>query len=371
MHEIRGTARLDRRTKRLVQRLRRGDIAVIDHDDVDALAATSLVACRPSAIVNVRETMTGLFPNTGPQILLDSRIPVIDCVGSDLFDRVSEGDEIAIREDGVWRDSALVASGERLTEGKYRELGRKASDNVEMQLDGFVQNTLSYLSGERHLLFDSPDSPRLKTQMMNRHVLVVVRGEGYREDLRAIGPYLQNKKPVVVGVDGGADAVVEMGIRPDIIVGDMDSVSDKALRSGAEIVVHAYPGRDSKPPGMARVEALGLGAHVFASPGTSEDIALLLAYENGADVIITVGTHHGLVEFLSKGRKGMASTFLVRTRLAHKLIDAKGLSELYPTGLSWRYVGLLILAGFLVVSLVVTYSPGLGRYLRLLLQSVF
>lgn len=371
MHEIRATAKLDRRTKRLVQRLKKGEIAIIAHDDVDALAATSLAGCKASAVVNTRETMSGRFPNTGPQILLDSKIPVIDCVGADLFDQVAEGDEITVKGDEVWRDSALLATGEVLTDARYRELSEKASKNVESQLDGFVQNTLSFLSAERGLLFDSPDSPRLRTEMMDRHVLVVVRGEGYKDDLRAIGPYLTSKKPVVIGVDGGADAVVEMGIKPDIIVGDMDSVSDKALTSGAEIVVHAYTGRESDPPGMGRVSGLGLSAHVFASPGTSEDIALLLAHENGADVIITVGTHHGLVEFLSKGRKGMASTFLVRTRLAHKLVDAKGVSQLYPSRMSWRYVGLLVLAGFLVVSLVVTYSPDLGRYLRLLLDSIF
>jgi uncharacterized membrane-anchored protein len=372
MREIRGTARLDRRTKRLAKRLRRGEIAIIDHEDVDALAAASLAECRAAAVVNVQETMTGKFPNAGPQVLLDSRIPVLDCVGADLFDLLREGDEIAIRGGQVWRDSTLLASGDLLTEPRYAELSALAAKNVESQLEGFVQNTLSFLSAERDLLFNSPESPRLKTQILDRHVLVVVRGEGYREDLRAISSYLTNKRPVVIAVDGGADAVLEMGIKPDLIVGDMDSVSDRALRSCGEVVVHAYPESDFDPPGLARVRACGISdPHIFASPGTSEDIALLLAYENGADVIITVGTHQGLVEFLSKGRKGMASTFLVRTRLAHKLVDAKGVSKLYPSGLSWRYVGVLVLVGLLVVSLVVSYSPDLGRYLRLVLDSVF
>jgi uncharacterized membrane-anchored protein len=182
----------------------------------------------------------------------------------------------------------------------------------------------------------------VETKIAGRHCLIVVRGYDYKADLDVLRPYIREFKPVLIGVDGGADALVEAGYTPDMIVGDMDSVSDDVLRCGAEIVVHAYP--DGRAPGMARVHQLGLPATPFPAAATSEDIAMLLADEKGASLIVAVGTHATLVEFLDKGRGGMASTFLTRLKVGGKLVDAKGVSRLYRQSMSGSSLLLLVLS---------------------------
>src|SRR5690606_17168553 len=215
-----------------------------------------------------------------------------------------------------------------------------------------------YLRRERELLLDGIGVPEIDTVLEGRQALVVVRGYHYREDLVTLRPYIREYRPVLIGVDGGADAILEAGWRPDIIVGDMDSVSDKALGCGAEIVVHAY--RDGRAPGVDRVIALGVPHVVFPATGTSEDVAMLLADDKGAELIVAVGTHETLVEFLDKGRSGMASTFLTRLRVGGKLIDAKGVSRLYRHRVSNRQVALLILAGLAALMAALAVTP-VGR----------
>ena len=203
-------------------------------------------------------------------------------------------------------------------------------------------------------LIDPAALPALAVNMKGRHVLIVVRGGDYRADLAHLAAYVREMRPVLVGVDGGADALIERGLRPDVIIGDFDSVSTEALRCGAELVVHAYPGGHA--PGGARLDALGLSYASFESPGTSEDVALLLAYQSQAALIVAVGTHGSMVEFLEKGRAGMASTFLVRLLVGQVLVDAKGVSRLYRSRIHKRDLVLFLLAAmlcFVVVALTV------------------
>ena len=185
---------------------------------------------------------------------------------------------------------------------------------------------------------------------------MVVRGYHYREDLAALRPYIREYRPVMVGVDGGADALIESGYTPHVIVGDMDSVSDGALRCGAELVVHAY--RDGRAPGLDRLHRLGLEGIVFPAAGTSEDIAMLLADEGGASLIVAVGTHATLMEFLDKGRSGMASTFLTRLRVGSKLVDAKGVSRLYRSRISLSSLLWLVLATLVTLAVAIVLAPG-------------
>jgi uncharacterized membrane-anchored protein len=178
-------------------------------------------------------------------------------------------------------------------------------------------------------------------------------------------PYIREYRPILVGVDGGADALIEVGYTPDVIVGDMDSVSDHALRCGAEVVVHAYA--DGRAPGLQRVQDLGVAAVVFPAAGTSEDVALLLADEKGAALIVAVGTHATLVEFLDKGRQGMASTFLTRLRVGGKLVDAKGVSRLYRRRIStWSLV--LLIASTLATMAAAVFVSSAGRAYTALLD---
>jgi uncharacterized membrane-anchored protein len=348
-----GPVRLDKRTKNLVKRLKPGDVAVIDHLDIDRVAADTLVEKRPVAVVNAAQSMSGRYPNAGPGILVDAGIPLLDAVGPAVFG-LQEGAEVQLDPDGVVRlDGVEVASGEWLQPEDVRKRLEAAKDNLATALEDFTLNTLSYVRRDRDLLLEGLEIPTLKTGLRDRHVLVVVRGHDYKKDLSTLRGYIQEFRPALIGVDGGADALLEVGLKPDVILGDMDSVTNEALTSGAEIIVHAYP--DGRAPGKERVEALGLEPLILPGAGTSEDMAMLLAYESDCDLIVAVGSHASMVEFLDKGRPGMASTFLTRLKVGPKLVDAKGVNRLYRQGVRRSDLIFLVvaaLAAMLAISLV-------------------
>jgi uncharacterized membrane-anchored protein len=340
---IHGVVRLDRRTKNLTKRLRPGDIAVIDHVDLDRVSAEALVACRVAAVVNVSDSISGRYPNLGPEILVEAGIPLLDAIGREVFSILREGEIVRIDAGVLYRDTEEIAKGIPHDSASVAELMDEARAGLSTQLEAFTANTMEYLRRERDLLLDGVGVPEIDTPIDGRHVLIVVRGYDYRDDLTALRPYIREYRPVLIGVDGGADALVESGYQPDIIVGDMDSVRDSTLKGGAEVVVHAY--RDGRAPGWERLANLGVEATIFAAAGTSEDVAMLLADSKGASLIVAVGTHNSLVEFLDKGRSGMASTFITRLRVGAKLVDAKGVSRLYRSRVSTLQVAILILAG--------------------------
>lgn len=359
-----GVVRVDARTKRLTKRLQPGEIAIIDHTDLDRVAAEALVECRPSAVLNAAASVSGRYPNLGPGILIEAGIPLVDDLGPDIM-RLHDGQRVTVREGVVSMQGKdqVVAEGTVHSAQSIEALMEEARTGLSVQLEAFAANTMEYMRGEWDLLLNGVGMPSLRTAMGGRHVLVVVRGYSYKEDLQALRPYIREYKPVIIGVDGGADAVIEAGHRPHIIVGDMDSVSDKALACGAEVVVHAY--RDGRAPGLARVEDLGVDHHVLAATGTSEDIAMLMADEAGAEIIVALGTHATLLEFLDKGRSGMSSTFLTRLKVGGRLIDAKGVSQLYRTRISgWWLVG-LALAGLLALATAIMSTPGGQAFLGL------
>ena len=343
---VTGPVRVDARTKNLTKRLRPGDIAVIDHVDLDRVSAEALVACRPAAVLNAAPSTSGRYPNLGPEILVAEGIPLVDDLGGAVMS-LREGRTVRVDGGAVYSGDVLVAEGTVQTPQSVAEAMAEAREGLSVQLEAFAGNTMDYLNRERELLLDGVGVPDVRTKLEGRHVLIVVRGYHYKEDLAMLRSYVREYRPVLIGVDGGADAILEAGLKPDMIVGDMDSVSDTALQSGAEIVVHAN--RDGRAPGLARVEQLGVDHVVFPATGTSEDVAMLLADDKGAELIVAVGTHDTLVEFLDKGRAGMASTFLTRLRVGSKLVDAKGVSQLYRTRISTWQIVLLALAGLLAI----------------------
>jgi uncharacterized membrane-anchored protein len=357
---------VDARTKRLLVRIQPADVAVIDHEDLDRVAAEGLVARGAAAVVNARQSITGRYPNLGPLVLVRAGIPLVDSVGPLLMAKVREGDDIRIEGDRVYVGDDLVGVGVLQSEETVLETMDEARAGLAGQFDAFARNTLEYLQRERDLLFGGEGMPDLDHDLANRHVLVVVRGTNYREDLAALRAYVRDVKPVLVGVDGGSDALLEQGYAPQVIVGDMDSVSERALRSGAEIVLHAYPG--GQAPGRERIEALDLPFKVIEASGTSEDVAYLLAHEKGADLIVAVGSHGNLREFLDKGRRGMASSFLVRLRVGEILVDAKGVSRMYRGNLRARDLVLLVGAALFSMVAVVAVSEPLQLFFRQLME---
>jgi len=361
---VTGVVRLDKRTKNLTKRLRPGDIAVIDHVDIDRVSAEALVACDVGAVVNVSESISGRYPNLGPEIIASAGIPLIDHAGQDLLAVLDEGQRIRIEDGVIYRDGHQVGSGEVYDAERILELMAHARAGLSSQLEAFTANTMEYLKRERDLLLDGVGMPDIQTRIEGRHVLIVVRGYDYKQDLAALRHYIREYRPILCGVDGGADALVEAGYTPDMIIGDMDSVSDATLRSGAELIVHAY--RDGRAPGMERLERLGVQGVAFPATGTSEDVAMLLADSKGAPLIVAVGTHATLVEFLDKGRSGMASTFLTRLRVGPKLVDAKGVSRLYHSRIRTWQVLLLIISGMLALLVAISSTPTGEAWLNVL-----
>ncbi|MDW3847456.1 putative cytokinetic ring protein SteA [Micromonospora sp. BRA006-A] len=356
-----GTARLDRRTKRLVGRLRPGDIAVIDHVDLDRVAADSLVAVGVAAVLNAKPSVSGRYPNLGPEVLISAGIPLLDDLGESVFEQVREGDRVRIEGNTVFVGDEPVAHGSLQDAETVAKSMADAREGLSVQLEAFAANTMDYLRQERDLLLDGVGVPEIQTRIQGRHCLIVVRGYDYKADLDVLRPYIREFKPVLIGVDGGADALVEAGYTPDMIIGDMDSVTDDVLRCGAEVIVHAYP--DGRAPGLARVNGLGVPAITFPAAATSEDLAMLLADEKGASLLVAVGTHATLVEFLDKGRGGMASTFLTRLKVGGKLVDAKGVSRLYRQSISGSSLLLLVLSAVAAMASAVAVSTVGKAYL--------
>jgi uncharacterized membrane-anchored protein len=324
---IRGTARLGRRTKELVKRLGPRDVAVIDHRNLDRIAAEELAACGVRATLNAAPSSDGTYPNTGPLALVRAGVRLIDA-GPELFDSIEDGDLLEIDGGRIHSGGSLIADGQVL---EADDLAMRLDDQrrrIDRALHDFTENTLAHLREEGGLLSGAIDLPETRTRFRDRHVLIVVRGTEHVRDLRALRSYIEDVNPILVGVDGGADAILGEGLVPDVILGDMDSAGEQALRSGAELIVHAYP--DGEAPGADRLRRLGLAHTVIPSAGTSQDVAMLLAFEKGAALIVSVGAHFNLLEFLERRRGGMSSTFLTRLRIGETLVDAKGVSHLYP-----------------------------------------
>jgi uncharacterized membrane-anchored protein len=355
--ELSGPARLGRRTKLLVKTLVAGDIAVLDHQDLDRVSAEDLIAAGVMAVLNCGPSSTGAYPNMGPLLLVQAGIHLVDLPDDTLFKRLKDGDAITIIDGTVMRGPKALVSGEVQEPGAVRAATDERRREIGDALEAFAKNTIEHMLEERELLSGRIELPRFDTDFRDRPALIVVRGVDHQKDLRMLRPYIRDVKPRIIAVDGGANALLEEGFRPDMIVGDMDSATEAALRCGAELVVHAYP--NGRAPGRDHLEALELPFKLVPAPGTSQDVAMLIAAEKGAQLIISVGSQFNLVEFLDKNRRGMASTFLTRLRLGEILVDAKGVSRLYRPLPGRRPVVLVALAGLLCLLAIVVLTPAL------------
>ena len=358
-----GTARLGRKTKELVKRLKPGDIAVIDHTNIDRIAAEELIATGVRVVVNASDSSNGRYPNAGPLLLARAGIRVIDAPRSDIFDRLKDGDPLMISGGTVTRSGEAIVEGRQLEADQLAEQLARQREEVDAALAAFAENTVSHIRQEGDLLVGNVELPPTRTSFRDRHVLIVVRGTTHRRDLKALRAYIRDVRPILVGVDGGADAILEAGLKPNVILGDMDSASDAALKCGAELIVHAYP--DGGAPGRRRLLDLDLAHTVLPAAGTSQDVAMLMAFEKGAALIVSVGAHFNLIEFLDKNRGGMSSTFLTRLRIGEVLVDAKGVSRLYNPGLGFGPTALFMLAFAILLVIVVVKSPALAEVMRL------
>jgi uncharacterized membrane-anchored protein len=353
-----GTARLGRRTKHLVRRLAPGDVAVIDHVNVDRIAAEELISTGVGVVINASPSSDGRYPNAGPLLLAQAGVMLIDVEQGEPFELLSEGERVTIA------GGAVLVAGREVLRGRVlgvEELERRRDEQlqrVDEALAEFAENTVAHVRQETDLLTGSVEFPPTRASFRDRHVLIVVRGDRHRRDLKALRAYVRDVRPLVIAVDGGADGVLEAGMKPDVILGDMDSAGDKALRCGAELIVHAYP--DGRAPGRERLLEMGLEHTLLPAAGTSEDVAMLMAYEKGAALIVSVGAHFNLIEFLDRKRGGMSSTFLTRLRIGEKLVDAKGVSRLYNPSSAVGPLALFLAAFAILLTIVVVTSPALS-----------
>jgi uncharacterized membrane-anchored protein len=376
--EVRGPARLGRRTKLLVRRLLAGEVAVIDHRDLDRVSAEDLIAAAPAAVLNCKPCTSGRYPNLGPQLLVEAGILLVELPDDDLFERVSDGDQLTVRVAGDGLSAHVLCRERALAVGSVLDLARVRADTearkreIGQALERFARNTIEHMREERELLAGRIDLPRFRTDFRDRPALVVVRGADRERDLRALRAFIRDTRPALIGVDGGADALLAVGLRPDMIVGDMDSASERALlcaRDGrTELVVHCYP--DGRAPGRERLRALGLAHKLVPAPGMSQDVAMLIAAEKGARLIVSVGAQFNLVEFLDRDRRGMSSTFLTRLRVGEILIDAKGVSRLYRPLPGLAPLLVVVLAGVAAIVAIVWSTPLLRDLLELLLRKL-
>ena len=361
---VEGIARLGRRTKHLVKRLEPGDVAVIDHLNIDRIAAEELIATGARAVLNASPSSDGQYPNAGPLLLVRAGVALVDVTEADPFELLGDGDRVTVAAGAVSVGGQEVLRGRELGVVELERQLDEQRERVDEALAEFAENTVAHVRQETDLLTGSVEFPPTRAIFRDRHVLIVVRGDRHRRDLKALRAYIRDVRPIVVAVDGGADGVLEAGMKPDLILGDMDSAGDEALRCGAELIVHAYP--DGRAPGRQRLLDMGLDHTLLPAAGTSEDVAMLMAYEKGAALIVSVGAHFNLIEFLDRKRGGMSSTFLTRLRIGEKLVDAKGVSRLYNPSSPFGPMALFLAAFMVLLAIVVITSPALSDLVDLL-----
>lgn len=366
--EYTGTIKKDERTKNLISRLVPGDVALIDHIDIDRVSAESLVSAGVKVVINASRSISGRYPNEGPSILLANDVTVVDNVGRAAFDELTEDEVVTVRDGVILRGGNTVGSGTILTTEMVERDKHAAEGVLDERLEEFVRNTLSYVTKEHAVLLSDMKVPTTRVQLAGRHVLVVARGPSFTKDIRALRGYIEDVRPAIIAIDGAADALLKQRIIPDIIVGDMDSVSDGGLQCGAQLIAHAYT--DGTCPAAARLDRLGVAYTTWALPATSEDLGLLLAYHSRAGLIVSLGTHASLNDYLDKGREGAASSFLVQLKVRDHLVDARGVSELYHSVPQRSYVIPLLIVGIIAIAVVIAVSEPLRSSLRLFILTI-
>ncbi|WP_061966150.1 putative cytokinetic ring protein SteA [Demequina aurantiaca] len=353
---LNGTARVDHSITALTRRLRRGDIAVIDILDLDERTASQLSACRPSAVINAQESISGRYPNGGPTVLAEASIPLIDKAGADVMN-IRDGSRIRIDGDAVFRGDTQLAKGEILTDEAREQALADAAQNMHVQLSAFTANAMDYVERDSALILDGRGLPAVDVDLEGRHVLIVTGGMLYAKQLKDIRTYLRERKPVIIAIGDSADAAMEHAYAAKIIVGNVESVSERAMRAAATVVVHDPAGADA---GMTRADALGVSRTTSDAGIASSDLAVLLAHAQGAEVIVTVGMESRLIDYLQGSSDLNAGTFLTRLQAGGGLVDARTLAQVYRHRYSrWTVFG-LVAAGFVALGLALAATPG-GR----------
>ncbi|WP_240194165.1 MULTISPECIES: putative cytokinetic ring protein SteA [unclassified Gordonia (in: high G+C Gram-positive bacteria)] len=352
-----GIVRIDKNTKRLLQRIGEDEIAVLDEVDLDRVTADALIEAKVAAVVNVSESITGRYPNLGPEVLAASGIVLLDNVGDEVFSRIKDGQKVRLHDARLYVGDRVVARGEELDERIVADRMLDAKTGLVDHLEAFSGNTIEFIRSESPLLIDGVGIPDVHCKLEGRHVVVVAEGVGRGADLKSLKPFIKEYQPIMIGVGAGADTLMKAGYRPAIVIGDPDEINDDTLKSGAELVLPADP--DGHAPGLERIQDLGVGATTFPAAGSAADLALLLADFHGADLIVTAGLGGSLNDFFDRElRDQIPSTFLTRLKVGPKLVDAKAVSTLYRSRVSGTAIAMLMLAALIAIIATVIITQG-------------
>lgn len=343
-----GVARVDRRSPDLLRRVKAGEIAVLDQVDLDRATADALIAARVAAVVNASPSISGRFPNLGPEALVAAGIVLVDAVGAEVMHTIKDGSRVRLLDGVLYAGQERLAEGVEQTADSVADAMVEAKSGLTHQLEAFAANTIEFMRRERGMLLDGAGVPETAVRLADQQVLVVAAGFDHAAELARLKHYIREYEPVLVGVGAGADALLAAGHTPQLIVGNPAEVSTEALTSGAEIVVPAFG--DGHAPGLHRVQDLGASALTFHSSANSEDLALLLAAHRGAALVVTVGLSATMAEFLDRGRSGSnASTFLTRLQLGGTLVDGRVIATLYRSRISLGAILLMLAAALVAV----------------------
>lgn len=357
---VTGVARIARRSDTLIGRVGHGDIVIFDHPDIDRATADALVKADVAAVVNASASISGRYPNLGPEILIAAGIPLVDSVGDRVFVRLKDGSKVRLDGDTLYAGDDPIVSGTEQTAESVADLMIEAKSGMSAQLEAFSANAIEYMKRERTLLLDGVGIPELATDMSGKPVLIVAESPDSAAELKSLKRFIHDYRPVLIGVDQGADLLMTAGYTPDVVVGNPDRIENETLRSKAEVVIPAHT--DGHAPGLERLQDLGIGAVTFPASGSSDDLALLLADAHDASLMVTVGMHSSLTELLDRSKGSSASTFLVRMRVANKIVEAPAVVKLYRPKVSWWAVALLLLAAVVAMAAAIYYSDLSGTY---------
>ncbi|MFY9765338.1 MAG: putative cytokinetic ring protein SteA [Mycobacterium sp.] len=343
-----GTARVDRDIDRLLRRVCPGDIAVLDVLDLDRITADALVDAEIAAVVNASPSVSGRYPNLGPEVLVANGVTLIDETGPDVFKKIKDGAKVRLHNDGVYAGDRRLIRGTERTDDEIADLMQEAKSGLVSHLEAFAGNTIEFIRSESPLLIDGIGIPDVDVELRRRHVVVVAEEDDAADDLKLLKPFIKEYQPVLIGAGGGADVLRKAGYRPQLIVGDPSTLSTEVLKSGAQVVLPADA--DGHAPGLERIQDLGVGAMTFPAAGSPADLALLLADHHGAALLVTAGHSANIETFFDRTRQhSNPSTFLTRLRVGEKLVDAKAVGTLYHNRISGGAIALLILTMLIAV----------------------
>ena len=354
-----GTARVDRDIDRLLRRVGPGDIAVIDIRDLDRITADALLEADVAGVVNAAPSISGRYPNLGPEVLVANGITLIDEAGPEVFKKVKDGARIRLHNSGVYSGDRRLILGAERNDHEIADLMQEAKSGLVAHLEAFAGNTIEFIRSESPLLIDGIGIPDIDVDVNRRHVVVVAEEVTAATELKNLKPFIKEYQPVLIGVGTGADVIRKAGHRPALIIGNPDTISTDALKSGAQVVLPADA--DGHAPGLERIQDLGVGAMTFPAAGSAADLALLLLHHHGAALIVTVGHTASIDEFFDRTKaQSNPSTFLTRLKVGEKLVDAKAVSTLYRSRISAGAIAFLVLAMLVtvIVALYVTRADG-------------